>query len=63
MVTLASVGLLITDQDAFEDALHDAKYLLDNMDDLEGEDIRLLRIFLTWKSMNYIRTRSTEQFS
>ena len=28
------------DQDVVEDAIHDAEYLLDNVDDLEGEDIR-----------------------
>ena len=27
------------DQDVVEDALHDAEYLLDNVNDLKGEDI------------------------
>ena len=38
-VTLASAGLSATDKDIVEDVLCHAEYLLDNMDDIEGEDI------------------------
>ena len=63
-VTSALAGLLAADQDIVQDTLRDMEYLLNNVDDLEGEDIPttedILDIYV--KEIDFDEDVTTERF-